>query len=361
MSSKNDNRHIIVFDTNILYEKVDNRCDFTTFKFNKLFQNIIDAIEQRDLIENVEVMIPAVVWNEILYQRVEGYNQKIHELKGLLERFSFPNFDYNFEEFDFQTHIENCINIYKGKLKKYSVRISELELPNSYRFESIIERAFCKKAPFEGQDKKSDKGFKDALIWESILEFRTNNANTKIYLYSRDGLFNEVLKEEYKGIFGDDIILVNKEEAVLRTLDILSRKYRKEATNNYEEIKLYSMIKNEVSEDFLTELLYEIDIHINISGKIYDLSDIESLEINNITNNTTDENNISTLEYLLEAKINCTVSNPYENNDLEYKNENLEILIKYDLESKNLVINKVRIFSEEFECENYIIGGYQYV
>lgn len=47
----------------------------------------------------------------------------------------------------------------------------EMNIATNQRFDSIVDRAFEKKPPFEGKDKKSDKGFKDALLWESIFEF----------------------------------------------------------------------------------------------------------------------------------------------------------------------------------------------
>lgn len=360
MSFRDRTRHIIIFDTNILFEDVENRCDFTQFRFNKLFRNIIDAIEERDLIENIEIMIPSVVWNEMLYQRVEGYKKKKKEIERLLERFKLPDLEYEFREIDYISHIENSIYIYKEKLKRYSVRVSELELPNNSRFESIIGRAFCKKPPFEGKDKKSDKGFKDALIWESILEFRTNNSDNQIYLYSRDGLFNQILKEEYEDMFGEEIILLDEEKSVLEQLEKLSQKYKKDGVENYEEMELYGIIKDKVSEEFVAKLLYEIGVNIVVGSKIYDLSHINNLKIKNIAN-VTEDTDIDMLEYSLEAIISCTVSNVDENSDIEYKNEKLNIFINYNTSSKNLSIDKISIFGDEFNCINCSIGGSQYV
>ena len=36
----------------------------------------------------------------------------------------------------------------------------EMNIATNQRFDSIVDRAFEKKPPFEGKDKKSDKGFK---------------------------------------------------------------------------------------------------------------------------------------------------------------------------------------------------------
>lgn len=77
---------------------------------------------------------------------------------------------------------------------------------------------FLKSPHFEGIDKKSDKGFKDALIWESILEFKAKCSEYEVILYSRDGLFNDVLAEEYNYLFRDDLILLNKEVDVIKQI-----------------------------------------------------------------------------------------------------------------------------------------------
>lgn len=81
MSSNQNMDIVLVIDTNVLHEKADNGCNFCEFKFNKLFQNIVDEIEKRDLIENVEIGIPEVVWKELFYQRLTNYNSKKNELK----------------------------------------------------------------------------------------------------------------------------------------------------------------------------------------------------------------------------------------------------------------------------------------
>ena len=62
----------------------------------------------------------------------------------------------------------------------------ELPIPNNKCFTRIVERAFEKKAPFEGKEKNSDKGFKDVLIWESILELVEINPKSEIIFYSQD-------------------------------------------------------------------------------------------------------------------------------------------------------------------------------
>ena len=61
--------------------------------------------------------------------------------------------------------------------------VIEIPIASNSRFKSIINRAFSKLPPFEGKDKKSDKGFKDALLWESVLEFALKHPKSKIIYF----------------------------------------------------------------------------------------------------------------------------------------------------------------------------------
>ena len=49
-------------------------------------------------------------------------------------------------------------------------------------FNNIIDRVINKEKPFSGKDKDSDKGFKDVLQWESMIEF-AKKIDTNIFLY----------------------------------------------------------------------------------------------------------------------------------------------------------------------------------
>ena len=89
-------------------------------------------------------------------------------------------------------------------------------MPISCKLDSIIERAINKRQPFEGKEKQSDKGFKDAVIWESLLQYKRNNPGNKLVYYSCDKRFSDELKIEYKKIFNEEIEIISTEEAALK-------------------------------------------------------------------------------------------------------------------------------------------------
>src|SRR5690606_18917085 len=98
-------------------------------------------------------------------------------------------------------------------LKKGQVNLKILPYPQNQSLSSIINRAVDKKAPFEGKNKESDKGFKDVVLWESLLEHKANHAMETILLYTADGRFlDKELEKEYDSKFGDKIYLIKKDD-----------------------------------------------------------------------------------------------------------------------------------------------------
>ena len=99
-------------------------------------------------------------------------------------------------------------------------KVIELQVASEVRYQSIVRRAFAKRPPFEGKDKKSDKGFKDALLWESILEFMAGHDSAKIIFYSKDNIFGNELESEFSDIFPNaELTICTTEEAIRQCLD----------------------------------------------------------------------------------------------------------------------------------------------
>ena len=73
-------KYYIIFDTNILYRRYDKHGDFNEFSFSSTFQNVIDIVNEFDLYEYVTIVIPSVVWSEMIEQEIESHDTKLKEL-----------------------------------------------------------------------------------------------------------------------------------------------------------------------------------------------------------------------------------------------------------------------------------------
>lgn len=157
---------MVVIDTNCFENYAQNK-KITPYcaceKCDEFFRNK----KSRPGISEGLYFITESVFGEIIQQRKEYLAESIEKLKGALEPFGkkvdIPT-DINFEE----------------DLKKYldAYYIKVLPHPDNKVFPRIIKRALEKKLPFKivnesknASSKGSDKGFKDVLLWETLLNF----------------------------------------------------------------------------------------------------------------------------------------------------------------------------------------------
>lgn len=74
-------------------------------------------------------------------------------------------------------------------------------------FETILEMSIKKKPPFiEG---KSDEGFKDSILFLSLLKFAETNLYVNYILFTDDQWFTEI-KRNYKYTFVTTLIILEK-------------------------------------------------------------------------------------------------------------------------------------------------------
>ncbi len=157
---------MVVIDTNCFENYAQNK-KITPYcaceKCDEFFRNK----KSRPGISEGLYFITESVFGEIIQQRKEYLAESIEKLKGALEPFGkkvdIPT-DINFEE-DLKKYLD-----------AYSIKV--LPHPDNKVFPRIIKRALEKKLPFKivnesknASSKGSDKGFKDVLLWETLLNF----------------------------------------------------------------------------------------------------------------------------------------------------------------------------------------------
>lgn len=239
-------KYFIVFDTNTLYHAYDQKADFSTFYFNRTYDHVVGMINQADIYEYVSLVIPNVVWSEMTKQIVEAHNEKLELIKNQLKKYVFPELKIEMNEIeDYELYIKPVIESYKDQLSSDINQVIELPLAGASRFESIIKRAFDKRPPFEGKEKKSDKGFKDALIWESILEFVGEHTNSNTIYYTLDNRFNEELQKEFQEIYPTANLTICKNETEIKNqLELWSKMIDKYRYQPIEEYREYADLEN---------------------------------------------------------------------------------------------------------------------
>ena len=285
--------YFLVFDTNILFKPYDSKADFTSFSFNATFDNVIAMVNQLDIYEDVNVVIPEVVWNEMTKQIIEAHEKKLLDYQSSLKKWKFPEYKVTPISIDsYSEYITDKISAYKDELDSGINTIIELSVPQEKSFTRIIRRAFDKAPPFGGKERNSDKGFKDVLIWESILELAETHPTANIIFYTNDKGFKDVLIEEFRQLSPKTTILIcSTEDEIKEQLEQWAQEidiYSYQPITKYEENDGIINFLN--SSDFQAQMI-DRDFGIAEKNRLIEGATFHLLSYDNIEVVSEDENN----------------------------------------------------------------------
>lgn len=284
--NKQAEKTAIVFDTNFIVEKLD-----------QLIQ-VVKVLREK----KYELYISQVVIDErkaqLCNEKKEKYN-KIHDLAKYLTNYieiksKIPSSNH-IDEIQKKLTQQTYERLFGTNIIKYS-KSEEI-------FSIILERAFKKIPPFVTD--KSDKGFKDTLMWLSIIDyFRTNGEENIILLTSDNGFIksknelehefknktNKILKIEPNSFY-NDIIKEEQKESILQNNHNIPEE---ELENLSDEIYdcIFNICNETISDDYQEYYVNRFNINTQFTEK----------DIENIFNKL--ENNINM--HILERNIDIT-------------------------------------------------------
>ena len=276
--------YYLIFDTNVLFQTYEKKADFTSFSFNATYENVTDMINRLDIYDQVILAIPSVVWFEMEKQIIEKHDELLLTYKTTITKKLFPEYSISENtEINYPEYIKVKIAAYKDDLSSGLNKVIELPIASNSRFDSIVNRAFNKFPPFEGKDKKSDKGFKDALLWESILEFASSHSNSKIIYYSKDNIFDEFLLREFAERETNSSLFICKNETEVKNqLELWAKeidKYSYQPIEDfYENKEIIEWLK---SGDFLIQII-DRDFGLVEQGRLIASTCVHLISIDNI-------------------------------------------------------------------------------
>ena len=188
------NDFMVVIDTNCFEDYTQNK-KITPYCAQTECDDFFKKKKSNQRISNGLYFITQSVFGEIIQQRKEYLENAVETLKKALKPFG--------KEFNFPTDI-NFEEDLKKYLKDYHINI--LPHPDNNVFPRIIQRAIDKKLPFKlvsenknNASKGSDNGFKDVLLWETLLSFDYESKRIgKVFLITanhKDFPINDLLPE----------------------------------------------------------------------------------------------------------------------------------------------------------------------
>lgn len=250
----------IVIDSNIL--KSGNK-DYTTVHFLSKLEEITREIESNDFYLDIKILIPKIVIDELFMHQLSGYNEWINKIKGLKLSHNEIEIIDNYKDY-LDIKYNEAINGFS----KSNLKCEVIPYPNYIVLPQIINRAINKKAPFEGAERNSDKGFKDVILWESLLEYKRNHMMETIILYSSDKrICSNTLLQEFSSLFRDEIYLLNRtkdnenDSLYSKLSELFNKKYQRSFAEEI-KVRLLKLITND-----LVSLYFEGDILNEDDGK----------------------------------------------------------------------------------------------
>jgi hypothetical protein len=232
-----------------------NEVAYSTFSFGKIYNIIEGFIQKNKLEEDVSLAISNMVIEELKIQKNRAYKKDIRLLKDIVKRLSgLPHVSEDTliipdESFDCAAFVEQ-----KAQEFIQTKKINTLQHKDEDA-SSILNSMLSKivgidvpKSPFYKTDKYSDAGFKDNIIWETLMHFEKIAEYDKVIFLTKDGDYKDNCITDFENKWHKHVTIQKDENAVIEIL--------KEDYEMYiQEREIYEYANSEYFKDYLNDLL----------------------------------------------------------------------------------------------------------
>lgn len=286
----------IIVDTNVFTPSKNKTRDLSKLPLDQYYK-ILKTLELNDLKYEIDILFPEIVLLELISHHKNRMYDDLEQLAKInIEFANFENIQIEgYGDFDVENYCEELKENYFKELK-----IINIPSPKDKLFESILGMSLDKKPPFING--KSDKGFKDSIIFLSLLRFAETKIYDKYLLFTDDKGFNENKKKlesqfqnhvkQFRKFDNYDKLEIIKGKNIMKYID--------------EEFKLFKDLREYISHDFFTILAeqYENAMTIEIKRTDYDIDECE-LNEDDTTIHQLDENEFE-VEFFIHVYIVCS-------------------------------------------------------
>lgn len=252
---------LVVFDTNSLRSIEAGEVAYSFFAFGRPFQVIEEFILEKNLNEDINIAIPTWAIEELKDQKHRQYKTDILEFQKLAKRLSgMPHItEIALPEIEF-----DCTTFIKQKADEYlatkEIKLLEIkeELANTV-LQSMMKRVMKdqnKKQPFAHSGKYKDAGFKDNIVWESLMHFDGIADFDKVIFLTKDTDYSNC-QIEFKAKW-------NKHIAILADENNVTNEIEKDYDLYIKERAIYDFAQSDYFKDYLfdglktkTEICFE--------------------------------------------------------------------------------------------------------
>lgn len=257
---------LIVFDTNSLRSTEAGEVAYSFFAFGRPYQVVEEFVLEKDLSEDIHLAIPTWAIEELKDQKNLQYKEDIKEFQKLVTRLTgMPHIqaiEIPDPNFDISNYIQLKAEEFLGtkKLKQMGIPepLANTVLQNMMQRVMKEERA---KHPFvhakKGNKTYKDAGFKDNLIWESLLHFPEVDDYDKVIFLTGDSDYSNC-KAEFAEKWNKHFTIVSDENNAIAEI-------KRDYGNYIEERAIHDFADKEYFRDYLFDQL-KVKTEIAING-----------------------------------------------------------------------------------------------
>ena len=211
---------LVILDTNKVRNNFEWEKDYSNFEPKGDFLKLVEWVERNKLNELIFIGLPEIVVEELVTTRCENFSEQLETLKvgikklGGISCFDFSKIVLPNGNYDYNAFIKAKITEYIDG-KKFVIILKLEKALYAQTLELLIDKVTKKKKPF-----KEKKGFKDALIWETILNLKEVNKYFSVFVLSENEKdFDLDLQEEFKKKFSKDLNLEFNTDTLIVALE----------------------------------------------------------------------------------------------------------------------------------------------
>ena len=172
---------------------------------------IIENLNLKEVVATLNEEFTVYVTQVSIEERI---SQKYMELKKKYDNLINCTKECNrFAHIKITIPLEENLKKYRVKMERsYTDLFGEHIIPfsqDSTTFSKILDRVYKKLPPFLAADGASDKGFKDSLIWLSLLDFFQTSGENEVFFVTNDSGFKksaDILCKEFTEYTGKNIV-----------------------------------------------------------------------------------------------------------------------------------------------------------
>lgn len=296
---------LIVFDTNSLRSTEAGEVAYSFFSFGRPFHMIEEFILDKKLSDDIQMAIPTWAIEELKDQKHRQYKIDMEAFQKLAKRLSgLPHIG----EIIIPETAFDCPAYVSEKAEEFladkAIKLLEIkEESANIVLRSMMTRVMKdehKKAPFAHAAKYKDAGFKDNLVWESLLIYEEVEKYDKIIFLTKDGDYKNC-EVEFKERWNKHFTILKDENNVISDI-------QKDYGNYIDERVIHNFAQTEYFRDYLHDEL-KVKSTIMMDGSEYK---IENFAITDICKNANrlppNEDDIENIIVASEIKIFFTTN-----------------------------------------------------